>query len=336
MEKGNGLKKITGSKLFQLLCIWVGLLIVFTAWAAAIGEKFLSVDTFLAIGDLMIVTSFLAIGAGCLMVAGHMDLSASAIGAFGCVFYASAMKYWQMNPVVAMILSLVMCTIFGLANGVLVNVFNCPSFISTMAMGFVAKGCSQWVSVSPDTGNPQSVNVSNEFTHAIAEGKLLGIKVTFIIAILAFIIYGIMLAKTKYGREIYLVGGNAQASRLAGINPKAKIYFLFANCGFLAGVSGVIYMGRASQGDLNALATNQFTGLTAALLGGISFGGGNGNMAGVFVGLMILNTFSKGMLVIRASTYWTTVLTGVLLLAALIIDTYSMKAKRKNLLKATR
>ena len=70
-------------------------------------------------------------------------------------------------------------------------------------------------------------------------------------------------------------------------------------------------------------------GMTAAILGGVSFGGGNGNLAGVFVGLLILNTFSKGMVAIGSSSYWTTILTGVLLLVALIIDSYAMQKARK-------
>ena len=120
------------------------------------------------------------------------------------------------------------------------------------------------------------------------------------------------------------------AATLCGINAKKVLYILFGNSAMLASIAGMIYMCRASQGDLNALGSNQFTGMTAAILGGVSFGGGNGNLAGVFVGLLILNTFSKGMTAIGSSSYWTTILTGVLLLVALIIDSFAMQKARKT------
>ena len=323
-------KKITQTKVFQLLLIWIVLVAIFSFWAKAIGETFFSVNIFMQILDLMIVTSFLAVGAGFLMVSGNLDLSASAIGAFGCVLFAVFISYKSMNFILAVILTLIVCICFGLANGLLVNTFKCPAFIATMAMSYVAKGCMQWVSVSPETGNPGTVYVHNDLARSIADGRLLGIPYAFFVALLVFIIYGIILSKTTLGMRMYLVGGNPTAAHLVGINPRKYIFCLFANSGFLAGIAGIIYMFRAGSGDLNALSLNQFTGLTAAILGGISFGGGNGNIAGVFVGLMILNTFSKGMIVVRANTYWTTVLTGVLLLVALIIDNIQTARARKR------
>ena len=322
-------KKITSSKLFSLILIWVALLIIFTVWPLALGKSPI-ITKLVDVVDLMIVTSFLAVGAGFLMVSGNIDLAAAAIGAFGCVCSACLIAYYNVPALLAFLIALVACAIFGILNAVLVNEFNCPAFIATMAMSYVAKGCMQWVSVDPETGNPGSVYVYNDICKYLANGKILGLPATFIIALIVFIIYGIVLSKTVFGMKMYLVGGNPTAAHLAGINPKKFTYFLFANSGFLAGVAGIIYMGRASQGDLNALSLNQFTGMTAAILGGVSFGGGNGNIAGVFVGLMILNTFNKGMLLAGASTYWTTVLTGVLLIVALIIDNIQTAHNRKS------
>ena len=107
-------------------------------------------------------------------------------------------------------------------------------------------------------------------------------------------------------------------------------YILFANSGFLAGICGVIAFGRAGQGSLNALVNNQFTGLTAAILGGVSFGGGTGNMAGVFAGLMVLHTFNKGTTIVRFSTYWSTVFIGLLLLVALTVDYLNIRSESKS------
>jgi len=322
-------KKITSSKLFSLILIWVVLMIIFTVAPLIMGKTPI-IKKIVDIVDLMIVSAFLAVGAGFLMVSGNLDLSAAGIGAFACVCTAVLIQYAAMPAPIAMIIALLATIVFGLLNGLLVNEFSCPAFIATMAMNYVAKGCMQWVSVSPETGNAGSVYVYNDFVNFVRETTIIGLPLTFFVALLVFIIYGIILSKTVFGMKMYLVGGNPTAANLVGINPKKFVYILFANSGFLAGIAGIIYMCRAAQGDLNALSLNQFTGMTAAILGGVSFGGGNGNIAGVFIGLMILNTFNKGMLLCGASTYWTTVLSGVLLLVALIIDNVQTARNRKS------
>ncbi|NLA87498.1 MAG: hypothetical protein GX847_09545 [Clostridiales bacterium] len=148
--------------------------------------------------------------------------------------------------------------------------------------------------------------------------------------VLAFIIYGLMLSKSQLGKSIYLIGGNREASRLSGINSKRISYFLFMNCSFLGGISGLVYTMRVKQGSLLALQTDQFTGITAAILGGISFAGGSGGMGGTFVGLLVIKTFNKGMMISGSSTYLTSVLSGALLVAALTLDYMSQRRQHKR------
>ena len=99
----------------------------------------------------------------------------------------------------------------------------------------------------------------------------------------------------------------------------------------LCGIGGIFNACRLSQGALTALTTNQFTGLTAAILGGISFGGGVGGMGGAFVGLLILNTFQIGMSFVGVNPFWVNVFSGVLLLVALALDFIAMSRKSKAL-----
>ena len=327
------LKKITSSKVVQLLAIWVVLFAIFSVITTIKGTnvKFLSAKNFFDIVDLMILSSFLAVGSGFLLCAGHMDLSAAAIGAFANVMFASLMDYHNVPVLPAIIIAMACAICFGLINALLVNEFKCPTFIVTMSMTFVAKGCMQMVSVDPSTGNAGTVNFYNDFTQWVCNTKIGGVvSIMFLIVVVMFIFYGLLLAKTKFGMQVYLVGSNPMAATLCGINAKKVLYILFGNSAMLASLAGMIYMCRASQGDLNALGSNQFTGMTAAILGGVSFGGGNGNLAGVFIGLLILNTFSKGMTSIGSSSYWTTILTGILLLVALIIDSFAMQKARKS------
>lgn len=321
------------SKLFMLLALLLALLVIFTVWSALIGTKFLTRANILSIIDSMIVTSFLAVGAGFLMVSGNLDLSAANIGAFGGVFMAASIKYWGMSSVPAALLMVVVtlacCGLIGIFNAVLVNEFNFQPFIATLAMASVVSGLTRIVSVDPMTKGATTVNASSAVTNFLGSYKVAGIPVTIFLMILVFIVYGLILSRTKFGKQMYLVGGNRQAAFLCGISPKKISYILFANSAVLAGVSGIILMGRTRQGNIEALGMNQFTGLTAAILGGISFGGGSGSMAGVFVGILVLNTFSKGATSVHFDTYWTSVLSGLLLLIALAVDSYYTKKHRK-------
>ena len=151
-----------------------------------------------------------------------------------------------------------------------------------------------------------------------------------LLALVAFVIYGIILSRTKFGKEMYLVGGNPRAAELAGIRSKRVVYILFANSGLMSAMAGVLYMCRSGLGDLTALQANQYTGLTAAILGGIAFGGGSGNMLGVFMGILILSTFNIGTVTVRFSGFLSIVLTGILLLIALLLDTLSKRARAKK------
>lgn len=334
MNISEKLSAVFHKKLFSLFLMLVGVVLLFSIWASAIGATFLSAEVLLSIGSSMTVTSFLAVGAGMLLVAGHMDFSVASIGALSCVTMAACIKYFSVPTGLAIIIALIAGTICGLLNGMLVNEFNFDSFIATLASSFVIKGVMQVVSLDPGKGAsiPQTINVSNAVTNFIGSYKIGGVlPIGLLAALLAFVIYGIILSRSKFGKEIYMVGGNSKAAELTGIRSTRVVYILFANSGFLSAMAGVIYMCRSGLGDLTALQANQYTGLTAAILGGIAFGGGSGNMLGVFMGILILSTFNIGTATVRFSNYLSTILSGVLLLTALLLDTMSKRRRAKNI-----
>ena len=337
IKKGFGV--FIKSKLFFLLALLIGLIIVFIVWARIINTRFFTMDTIMAIADSMIVTSFLAIGAGFLMVSGRLDLSVARAGMFAGVLLAASIKFWDIpgrlglvpGTLIMIVCGLLCCAVFGVINATLVNVFNFQPFIATMAMSSVIDGLTRIVSVDPQIGVAAPVNASNAVTNFIGTTRFGGIPFMFIFVIVAFVIYGLILAKTKFGMKMYLVGGNPQAARLCGINPRTVSYILYINCAMLAGVSGVTLMSRIGQGGLESMSQYQFSGLTAAILGGVSFGGGSGNMAGVFIGILLLNSFTKGTTIVRFDPYWSNVLQGLLLLIALTVDYFSTMRAQKRL-----
>lgn len=330
MKKESFAKKrllpLVKHKAFTLICFLLALVILFTVWSTLAGKKFFAPSTFKNIFQSLIVTSFLTIGAGCLLIGGNLDLSMSTIGCFGGIAVATLAKN-NVPGILCIIIGLLICAVFGLINGILVSKFRFPAFIATLGMSSVVKGSTYLFSAAGNGGTAANINFKSPVIEYLGKGQLFGLPIGIFIMIIFFIIYGILISKTRFGMKMVLVGGNPIAAQLAGINASKIIITLFINGAVLAGVSGIFNGARLAQGSLTALATNQFSGLTAAILGGISFGGGVGGMGGAFVGLLILNTFQIGMNVVGVNPFWVQVASGILLLVALAVDFFQMQAK---------
>lgn len=291
-------------------------------------------DTFMAIINSLVITSFLAIGAACLLLTGKMDLSIVSIGCVGGLFVTLALKNWMWPWPAAVLAALVVCGALGLVNSVLCNEFNMQPFIATMATSYVFKGLQMWISWDYKNNMAPNIAIDHPFTDWLGTYQLFGfIPITIVLMLIVFVIYGVMLKKTKFGAQTYLIGGNPMAARLSGLNPKRISYIMFANSGVMAGLTGIVYVSRTSQANQLMLSTNMFTGLIAAMLGGISFFGGSGGMVGVFIGLCILNTFNTGMSILNFDTYWSGLLQGIVLVVALTLDLSGNKKLTKSVSK---
>ena len=316
------MKKITKSKNFTLIIILLVLVIIFTVWSKLVGKNFFAASTVKNVLQSIIVTSFLTIGAGFLLICGNLDLAMSTIGCFGLHVIACACANKIPGPI-AFVMMLVFCAIFGALDGVLVAYLRFPSFIATLGVSYVVKGFmyiySRWW-----MGVAQNVNFKDKFIQWFGKTQFLGIPVGAFIMVVFFIIYGILIKKTRFGMKMKLVGGNPRASELAGINSKKLTLILFINGSIMAGIAGMFFGARLGQGSTTALGMNQFSGMTAAMIGGITFGGGVGGMGGAFIGLLILNTFQVGMNVVGVNPNWVSTFSGVLLLIALGLDFIKM------------
>lgn len=314
------------AKAFTLFCFLIVLVILFTVWAQIVGKNFFAASTIRNIFQSLVVTSFLTIGSGCLLIAGNVDLSLSSIGCFGGIVVAASANN-GLPWFVCIILGLLLCAVLGLINGIMVSKFRFPAFIATLGMTSIAKGATYIYSQFSNKGVAANINFKSPVIEFLGKGKLFGLPFGIYVMVVFFIIYGILISKTRFGMRMVLVGGNPVAAQLAGINANKILIILFVNGAVLSGVAGVFNSARLAQGSLTALSTNQFSGLTAAILGGISFGGGVGGMGGAFIGLLILNTFQIGMNVVGVNPFWVTVFSGILLLVALAVDFFQMQAK---------
>ena len=331
VAKVSVFKKIIRSKAFPLIILLAFLIVLFTIVAIIKDARFFTKTTFFKILEDLAIPGFMTIGAGCLIVSGGIDLSQATVGGLAAVVVAVGSAWWGFPWYVCAILAIAITAVFGFCSAILVNELHFPPFIATMAMSTIATAVILLVQTQPNGMIAGIVNFNNQAMVNAVTYKVFGqISALALITIVFFIVYGLMLAKSKFGRTLYLVGGNPVATRLAGIKSKGISYALFVNCSVLSGFAGLIYAFRTQSGTSWALTGYQFTGMTAAILGGISFGGGSGGLGGAFVALLIIRTFSMGMTISGASPYLTSVLQGALLLAALSFDYYSLRKQQKR------
>lgn len=322
MEKNKVLKFFT-SKLFILMLFFVLIVVVFTIISP--GSSYLKPSNIRNILNSMVLFILFAIAEGMLLISGELDFSPGYVGTVAGVILAALLKSTGLPWFMVVLICIAFGAVFGLLNAFLVNELGFQSFIATLATGmFVAKGLALIIVA----GN--TLSIKDPTIVWLGTGRIFtNVPVTIIISLLAILIYGIILSRTKFGRSIYLCGGNRNAARLAGLNPKRLSYILFANSGALGALAGILYAGRLKVGDSTATNSYAFPAITAAILGGISFGGGSGGMAGCFLGLLIINGFNNGLTIVGVSPHWQQVASGLLLLLALTLDYFTSRNAQK-------
>jgi ribose/xylose/arabinose/galactoside ABC-type transport system permease subunit len=267
-------------------------------------------------------SALLTEGVALLMISGKLDLSTGANGTLCGMFLAYSLRA-GVPAVPAIILTLLLGAFVGLVNAAIVNTMNIAPFIATLATTSIITG---FIYILADK---KSIDVVHPFFRGFGKAMLFGIPVTALFAFVLMVIIGVVLHQTTFGRKIYLVGGNPNAAMLSGVNPKKMSYILFVICGIFSSLAGITFVSRMQTANIQGIASARFQGITAAVLGGISFGGGSGNMAGAFVGLLVLSTFNNGMTVSGIKPHWQNVASGLLLLFALTLDYFHTRQNSK-------
>ncbi|MDR1067730.1 MAG: ABC transporter permease [Clostridiales Family XIII bacterium] len=320
----TAIKTFLRSKNAILLFFLIALILAF---AVLSGGGTLRPSNIVNILQSITIVSLLTIGAGTLMIAGEIDLSLGGIGTMSAFIAALLLK----NGVPwfgALLAAVAVGAFVGLINGFLVNELGFQSFIATLATTSITTGVGYIFTggMGVTIEDPVFRFIGNEFIGGY-------IPFSVLIAVIALVVYAVLLNKTKFGRSVYLVGGNRAAARIAGLKPKKILYGLFINAGALAALAGTLLASKLLVANTVGITSSQFAGLTAAILGGISFGGGTGGMGGAVIGIFILSCFNNGMTMVNIQPYWQTVASGALLLAAISMDFLSTARRKKSEVK---
>ncbi|MCL2200814.1 MAG: ABC transporter permease [Oscillospiraceae bacterium] len=322
----RAIRKVVGKKEFTLIVVLA--VIVYIFWM--INHNYITLFNVRNIFNAAFVMGTLAIGGACLLIGGKIDLSAGSTGMMAGVIIAMLLGM-GIHWITALIITLVFGAVTGLINAFFVNGMNFVPFISTLAVSSVYGGLARVMT------NAQNIPISSqEHPVFLALGSTnIGVfPLPFFITIILLIVYGVILSSTKFGRRVYMVGGNSTAARLAGINPKKITTLLFVNNGVLASLAGILMAARMHSGSPSAILGSDLDGYTAAILGGVAFVGGSGSMLGVFIGIVLLSSFQNGLVVTGLGAYYRVIASGLLLIAALILDYFRENSRIRALRKA--
>lgn len=315
---GNFTKRSVNSNYFVLLVVFVLMCAIF----GYLRPSFLTGRNALNILTSGSLVGLIAIAESYLIISGMIDLSVGGVAAFSGVFAAILAQKGLSLPLV-IIATLLVGMVFGFTNGILVTKIKLQPFIATLATMSIARGLGYIIC------NVKPVRVANSSFNAIGTIRVFSVSLPVIILVVLFVVFGIVLAKTAFGRKVYMIGGNANAARLAGINVDAIKIKLFVISSGLAALGGIILAARMTSGQPTAASDVDFDAITAVVLGGIAMTGGTGTMIGTFIGLMVLLTLNNGLLILGVTTYWQNVAKGLVLILALALDYYRTQRNSK-------
>ena len=298
-------------------------LILIVAIATAVNPAFMRSNNLLDILKTTSYTVILGVPLTLLLSSGRMDLSIGDTTALGGIIAALAATHGVPLPI-ALILGVAIGLFVGFCNSILVEWLALPGFIATLAVSNIVNGTSSVV-----TNNQPVSGISDGFK-ALAQTRIGGsLTVTVIYAAVVAVIGHVILSRTKYGRKILAVGGNAEAANLAGINTKTLHMQMYMLAGAFAAVSGILYCSRFSSAQLTAGSGTSLTILSSAIIGGTSMRGGTGTVFGTVLGCLLFSVITNALIVMGVSTNWQNVVYGAILVAALIIDYLRQRSSRR-------
>ena len=265
-----------------------------------------------------------AVGLMFVMISGGIDLSIGSQIVFSNVLLAIMMVDWKLQPAVAIPLILLVGTGLGAINGFLCIKLNIHPLIITLGTSAIFKGMGYIINQSRNImGFPDSFRW-------FGQGYLWGIPVPVIVMIIVALIGAFILTKTYFGRQIFALGGNEEAARLAGVNIRKMKVVLFMICGFVSSITTVLLLSRVFAGQTITGQGLEFDCLTAALLGGVSFKGGEGSVFGLIVGMLIIGVLNNAMQLATFPDFSQTVVKGTVLLIAVAFDVYQKNRKARE------
>ncbi|MGF6658077.1 L-arabinose transport system permease protein [Paraburkholderia youngii] len=287
----------------------------------------LTVDHFFSIENMLgLALSISQIGmVACTMMfclaSRDFDLSVGSTVAFAGVLCAMVLNATD-STVIAIIAAVAAGAVIGFVNGAVIAYLRINALITTLATMEIVRGLGFIVS------HGQAVGVSSDTFIALGGLTFFGVSLPIWVTLICFIVFGVMLNQTVYGRNTLAIGGNPEASRLAGINVERTRVYIFLIQGAVTALAGVILASRITSGQPNAAEGFELNVISACVLGGVSLLGGRATISGVVIGVLIMGTVENVMNLMNIDAFYQYLVRGAILLAAVLLDQLKNRGSR--------
>ena len=319
---------------YGIICV-LGILVIYTG---IMRPKFFSFRNLQSIALNVARRFIIAVGvSGCLITKGT-DLSAGrAVGLAACVAgtllqkadYSGRFELTKNLPafgawwvLVVLLISMVICAIFGLINGIVISYLNVPAFIGTLGMQLMVYGiCLVYTDATPIGG------YRNDYTF-VATGSFLGIPFLFWIALVVGLIMWFLYNMTPHGKYMYAIGGNEQAAEVSGVNVKKTKIIIYVMAGVLYALAGFLLGAKAGGTSVNMGQGYELEAIAACTIGGVSVNGGIGRVSGVLIGVLVFELLKSAMQFLGIETNYQYIVQGIVIIVSIALDIRKYIAKK--------
>jgi len=297
---------------FTLLGIWICLLMLF----GVLSEHFLTVRTLGILANRIPVLSVIAAGMTLVLIIGGIDLSVGSVLGLGGAVLGVAMVDWHWPFWGAVGLCLGVGVTAGTINGMVSVLLGIPSFIVTLGMLEITRGLAYL------TTHSQTKYIGSGVEALSRPLSMTGFSPAFILAALVIVTGQVVLTRSVFGRQLIAIGSNEQAVKLAGIDSRPAKIAVFGLVGLLTGLGAVFYTSRLGSSDPNAGVGLELSAIAAVVIGGTSLMGGQGSVINSFFGVLIIATLESGLAQVGASEPVKRVVTGMVIVLAVVLDAW--------------
>ena len=303
---GNVLQKF--SPLFILIAMIVCMSIA--------NENFFTGSNFVNIIKQSSVLGIMSIGMTLVILTGGIDLSVGSMMALSGCIMAVGVVQWNLPPIFAVALGVLVGTLCGIVNGIVITKGKIQPFIATLGMLTVAEGIGLLATDGlPISGIPDSMLI-------VGSGTLGMIPVSVFVFAGIAVAGWVLISNTILGRNIIAVGGNEEASRTSGIKVDLTKIIIYGICGFCCGIGGFVMIGRLNSANALMGSGMELLAITAVALGGTSLLGGVGSISGTIIGIVTIGVLNNGLDLMNTTPFWQKIILGIMIVAVVILDSW--------------
>lgn len=304
-------------------------LIIVTIIFVLIVPNFLNKTNLVVMTKHVAIYGILAIGMTFVILTGGIDLSVGSVAglcammAGGFINYGIAIGSNTLYPSIPMviILTLIIGTLCGTLNGIIIAKFNVAAFIATLGMWYIARGFAQIRSNGLTFPNLVGrEELGNTGFPLLGAGSFLGISYSIWILIVLSAVAIFATRKLPFGRHVYAIGGNERAAKMSGVSIDKTKIGVYAISGFCSAIVGLIIASQLVAAHPMTGESYEMTAIAAVVLGGASLAGGIGSIGGTIIGAFVIGILSDGLVMAGVSSFWQQVAKGVVIVLAVIID----------------